>query len=213
MEKMFLAEIDSLDNENGCFASNSYFADFFGITKGRCTQIIKSLEAKKRITIVLKREGKQVVKRLIRVVNKLNNPSENIKHPYLENDEDNNTYINNTCITLEESQEKKEAKEVSFYLFEKILSVNKSFKGKRESWVKDIEKAIRIDKRTKQELIDCIDWIYNHPKGSFWIPNIMSGKKLRDRFDTMNMQAMVNPQNQQAQVIDAVLKARGGNNT
>jgi hypothetical protein len=96
IEKLFLVEIDSLDNKDGCFASNKYFAEFFGISKGRCTQIIKSLESKMFVNITLIREGKQVVKRLIRVVNKLNNPSKYSKQPYLENAQDNNTSISNT---------------------------------------------------------------------------------------------------------------------
>lgn len=103
MEKLFLVEIDSLDNEKGCYASNNYFADFFGISKGRCTQIIKSLEKKGLVTIKLEREGKNISKRIIKVVNKvntlvnkLNTPSENIKHPYLENAQENNTSNNNT---------------------------------------------------------------------------------------------------------------------
>jgi len=29
IQKLLLVEIDSLDNEKGCFASNDYFADFF----------------------------------------------------------------------------------------------------------------------------------------------------------------------------------------
>lgn len=29
LEKVMLSEIDSLDNENGCYATNDYFADFF----------------------------------------------------------------------------------------------------------------------------------------------------------------------------------------
>ena len=106
VEKVFLVEIDSLDNdEQGCFASNAYFAEFFQISKGRCSQIIRNLEAKGYITIILERKGKEVVKRLIRVVNKLNKvvnklntPSKYSKHPYLENDKDNNTYTNNTDI-------------------------------------------------------------------------------------------------------------------
>lgn len=98
MEKLFFIEIDSLDNEEYCFASNSYFAEFFDISKGRCTQIIKSLESKNLISIEHERKGKQIVKRLIRVVNKLNNPIKNIKQPYLENAQDNNTVINNTTI-------------------------------------------------------------------------------------------------------------------
>jgi hypothetical protein len=100
MEKCFLVEVDSLDNENGCFASNAHFSEFFAISKGRCTQILKSLEKKEYIKITLIRNGKQVVKRVIRilnrVVNKLNNPSELIKQPYLENAQGNNTVINNT---------------------------------------------------------------------------------------------------------------------
>lgn len=102
-EKVFLAEIDSLDNDNGCFASNKYFAEFFGLTKGRCSQIINSLEEKGFITIsYLYGENKSVEKRVIKVVNKLNTPSKfskggskNTKDPYLENDKDNNPSINN----------------------------------------------------------------------------------------------------------------------
>lgn len=103
-EKLFYVEIDSLDNEQGCFASNSHFAEFFDVSKGRCTQIIKSLESKKLITINLEYKGKQVVRRLIRVVNKLNTPLSNPKYPYLENAEDNNTTINNTVNNTAKSQ-------------------------------------------------------------------------------------------------------------
>lgn len=45
IEKLFLAEIDSLDNddEKGCFASNEYFGNFFGISEGSAANIISSL--------------------------------------------------------------------------------------------------------------------------------------------------------------------------
>lgn len=33
IEKVMLVEIDSLDNEDGCYANNNYFAEFFGISK------------------------------------------------------------------------------------------------------------------------------------------------------------------------------------
>lgn len=130
LEKIFLVEIDSLDNKDGCWASNKYFSEFFGVTKGRCTQIIKSLESKKFITIVLEREGKLITKRVIRVVNKLSTPSENIKQGYLENDEENNTSINNT-------------KEVSSIPYSKIIAylneqTGKSYKavGKNNDLIK-----------------------------------------------------------------------------
>ena len=98
LEKIFLVEIDSLDNDQNCYASNAYFADFFGISKGRCTQIIKSLEAKGFIQIQLIRDKNVIKKRVIRVVRKLNTPIAKTKQGYLENAEDNNTYLNNTDI-------------------------------------------------------------------------------------------------------------------
>ena len=61
IEKIFLVEIDSLDNEVGCFASNKYFAEFFNISKGRCSQIINKLQEKGLILIVFEREGKLIV--------------------------------------------------------------------------------------------------------------------------------------------------------
>ena len=50
-ERCFLTEIDSLDNDDGCFASNNYFADFFGLSKSRCSEIINKLEEKGLIKI------------------------------------------------------------------------------------------------------------------------------------------------------------------
>ena len=108
IEKVFLVEIDSLDNKFGCVASNAHFAQFFSISKGRCSQIIKDLEAKNLIKVEVERAGKQITKRTIKVVNKLNTPSkyskypsENIKQGYLENDEGSNTLIFNNTKTIE----------------------------------------------------------------------------------------------------------------
>lgn len=106
MEKLFLIEIDSLDNENWCFASNSYFSDFFWVTKWRCTQIIKQLESKNLINIVIERQWKMISKRIIRVVNKLNTPLVNkLNTGYLINDQDNNTLYSINITTLPPSEE------------------------------------------------------------------------------------------------------------
>jgi len=95
IEKCFLVEIDSLDNLDGCFASNGYFAEFFGVSKSRCSQIIKSIESKKLISIQYHYEGKQIIKRVLRI---LKGGIKNIKGGYLENAEDNNTKVNNTLL-------------------------------------------------------------------------------------------------------------------
>ncbi|MCK9344431.1 MAG: hypothetical protein M0P33_11035 [Massilibacteroides sp.] len=51
------------------------------------------------------------------------------------------------------------------------------------NWAKDIERLIRLDKRTPQEVEDVIMWCKSN--GNFWIPNILSGKKLREKFPTL----------------------------
>lgn len=43
-EKILLVEIESLDNEKGCFASNDYFADFLDVTKTTISTSISKLK-------------------------------------------------------------------------------------------------------------------------------------------------------------------------
>lgn len=114
-EKVFLVEINSLDNEEGCFASNGYFADFFQLSKGRVSQIISSLEKKELISLnyLYKLNSKEIEKRIIKIneekLNKILGIKEPVggiketkggiketKHPPLENAKGNNTTINNT---------------------------------------------------------------------------------------------------------------------
>ena len=107
LEKVFLVEIDSLDNENGCYASNEYFANFFKLSKNRCSEVIKSLEKKGLISIkyIYKKNSKAIDKRVIKVFDNSNTPIRNLDRPirkieegYSENCEDNNTVFNNTFI-------------------------------------------------------------------------------------------------------------------
>jgi len=92
---------------------------------------------------------------------------------------------------LETSTEKvPSAKKVAEYLLLKITQNNPEFVVQNiNAWIADIDKAMRIDNRTELQLMNCIEWIYHNPKGSFWIPNILSGRKLREKFNTMSMQA------------------------
>ena len=46
-EKVLLADIASLGGmSNGCFATNQYLADFFGLSKDRISKLISSLKNK-----------------------------------------------------------------------------------------------------------------------------------------------------------------------
>ncbi|MES5156617.1 helix-turn-helix domain-containing protein [Lactobacillus crispatus] len=73
MEVVLITEIDSLDGENGCFASNKHFADFLGVTSGRASQLITDLKEKGYIQVTYTTNN-NVTQRIIRVVNKLNTP-------------------------------------------------------------------------------------------------------------------------------------------
>ena len=49
-----------------------------------------------------------------------------------------------------------------------------------ELWAADIEKINRLDNRSYEDIEKVIRWIKT--PGNFWLPNIMSGKKLRIQF-------------------------------
>jgi hypothetical protein len=50
-------------------------------------------------------------------------------------------------------------------------------------WATDIEKLIRLDKRTPEEIRAVILWC--QAPGCFWASNVLSGSKLREKFDTL----------------------------
>ena len=99
MEKLLLVEIDSLDAEKGCFASNDYFAKFFQLSKSRISDLIGQLVSKGYITTFLLYEGKQVKRREITMVipiRKFEGGIRKTEEGYSENAQDINTLVNNT---------------------------------------------------------------------------------------------------------------------
>jgi hypothetical protein len=98
IEKLFLVEIDSLDNENGCFASNKYFADFFDLSKVRVSNIISQLVKKGYITIQMtyKPNSKQIDKRVLKktLLGNKTKKETPIKEKYKDNNKDLNNSFN-----------------------------------------------------------------------------------------------------------------------
>jgi hypothetical protein len=133
MEKLFLVEIDSLDNDNGCFASNNHFSEFFNLSASRCSEIISSLTKKQYISAVFERKDCKIVKRILKVIN--NTSSRNTENPFgkggeppSEKAEGINTLINNTSnISLSDelppTKAKTNKKEVKTY-FEDNAKMN-----------------------------------------------------------------------------------------
>jgi hypothetical protein len=66
MEKVLFVEIHSLDNEDGCYASNRHFAEFFDVSERQIQNVIAALKSKGFIFVTIKNR----FEREIRVVGK-----------------------------------------------------------------------------------------------------------------------------------------------
>lgn len=190
-EKVLLTEINSLDNDKGCFASNSYFSEFFDLSRSRISQIIKSLTTKKYIKVRLIYEGKAVKKRVINIlttpVANMNlggkNPKEGgeeLRRGYLGNASDNNT-SNNTdnntvIITMPPNKNLVEdcLKNCLKFFPEHLHPKNKN------TWLDTIEKLNRIDGVPFLEIERIVKATREDP---FWGKNFLSMTKLRKKKD------------------------------
>ncbi|MBE0425775.1 MAG: replication protein [Nitrospirae bacterium] len=82
---------------------------------------------------------------------------------------------------------------LSSLLADKMLANNpkhRSLNGEKEStiqkWADAIEKLHRIDKQTVEDIKTVIEWSQKDP---FWKVNILSGEKLREKWDVLYLQA------------------------
>ena len=79
MEVVILTEIDSLDGDNGCFASNNHFARFIGMTPAYVSKIIKHLKEKGYISVNYKTENR-VTTRSIKIIRGINSSKRGINN-------------------------------------------------------------------------------------------------------------------------------------
>tara|TARA_R110000803_G_scaffold137211_1_gene204187 strand:- start:1236 stop:1850 length:615 start_codon:yes stop_codon:yes gene_type:complete len=121
-EKVFLVEIDSLNNERGCYANNNYFGKFFGLSATRVSLVIGSLIKKGYVTsTILQSEGN---KRILKTsLTKVKDPiQQSLKH-------------NNTVSSTTNNKDNKEKEEI-FELFWNIYDKPVSKKPAKEKFLK-----------------------------------------------------------------------------
>lgn len=70
IEKLVLTELDSLDNDDGCFATNEYIGNFFNLSKDRISRIVSKLAKENYISVsfIYKPNSKQIEKRVIKIL-------------------------------------------------------------------------------------------------------------------------------------------------
>jgi len=129
-EKVFLVEIDSLNNNGGCYASNSYFGKFFGLSNTRVSLVIKSLIEKGYVISNINQE--QGNKRILKTcLTKVKDPiKQKLKH-------------NNTVIKTDNNE-----KEKLFEIFWKLYDKSVSKKPAKDKFLKlsieDCKKCINV---------------------------------------------------------------------
>lgn len=102
-EKCFLAEINSLDNGGGCYATNTHFSKVSNLSKNRCTEIIQSLKDKNVISIDYEYDGEEIKKRILKIKKSFGLKTcveKNVKNGVLEK---SSTYSEKGNLVLEKS--------------------------------------------------------------------------------------------------------------
>lgn len=205
MEKLILVEIDSLDNEDGCFASNEYFSKFFSLSKNRCSEIIKSLEEKGYIEIkyVYHNDSKAIAKRIIRCTRKTDRPIRNIdrgvrkiEEGYSENCEDNNTSFNNTFNNTVNKRDIVEQSPTTPIPYAEIIDylnqkTGKHFKATSEENRRNIrarfKKGFTVDDFKKVIDIKTDQWINDKKMSIYLRPSTLFGSKFEGYLNELSV--------------------------
>lgn len=207
MEKLVLVEIDSLDNEEGCFASNDHFSKFFSLSKNRCSEIIKSLEKKGYITIeyVYQQGSKAISKRVIKCVRKfdegireIDNPTRKTEEGYSEKCEDNNTSFSNTFNNTSNKKDIVEQSSTAPIPYEEIVQylnqkTGKNFKSTSKATQRHI-KARFTDGFVLddfKQVIDnkCGDWLRDRKMKEYLRPETLFGTKFESYLNSKSTTA------------------------
>ena len=207
MEKLVLVEIDSLDNEEGCFASNDHFSKFFSLSKNRCSEIIKSLEKKGYITIeyVYQQGSKAISKRVIKCVRKIDegireidNPTRKTEEGYSEKCEDNNTSFSNTFNNTSNKKDIVEQSSTAPIPYEEIVQYLNQKTGKN---FKSTSKATQCHIKARftdgfvlddfKQVIDnkCGDWLRDRKMKEYLRPETLFGAKFESYLNSKSTTA------------------------
>ncbi len=137
----------------------------------------------------------------IGIKNVLNEIPEDILAKISEIDINYNKGIDRVCIESELSKSKLKSKSISKlisyspkslelakFLYKLIKDNNPDWyvKPNWDTWAKDIDKIIRLDNRTYEQVKFMIEWVQ---ADDFWSQNVLSPSKLREKFNDLVVRA------------------------
>ena len=183
---MVLSMIRELQPFHG---SNKYIADKLNLTSRAVSTIITQLYNKKIVKISGRTSARVITIEETSLVdyrrNFVSTKEETSKTK--EETSTNSKYIkdnkDNSKVTHLEKAEYRQLATLLMTLHQIEDSKYKKTDSQLNSWASDIRKLVEIDNRSLPEVENLIRWAKT--PGNFWFPNIMSGKKLRDKADTL----------------------------
>lgn len=210
--KLLYGEITALCNEKGyCWATNDYFSRLYSVSKRTISTWIKSLCDAGYISteFVVDNNNHKVKMRCLKVeanfdahLMKTSIPSrKKVPESHEENFAENNT-INNISssqifndVKINDNgvkNKKNFATDSDPYLLARFLEKNiaennpkfPESESQRQRWAKDIDLMIRKDKLDVDDIAEVIEWCQ---QDSFWRSNILSGKKLREKYQQLSI--------------------------
>lgn len=203
--KLLYGEITALCNEKGyCWAGNSYFADLYGVSKVSISKWINQLVSKGYLSSEISyREGtKEILHRYLRIVNDpikeiFNTPQRKLNDPIKEKFKDNTTSNITTNITSNKKKDRNSAEaeydgespymKLANLLFEEIKKNNDEAKQPNlQTWANDFRKLVELDGKSIENVETVIKW---SQQDKFWKSNVLSAKKVREKYDTLKIQS------------------------
>lgn len=210
--KLLYGEITALCNEKGyCWATNDYFSKLYSVSKRTISTWIKSLCNAGYISaeLVLDNSSQKVKMRCLKVeanfdahLMKTSIPSrKKVPDPHEENFAENNTINNISSSQIFEQpkindngikNKKNFEADSDPYLLAKFLENNitennqkfPKSESQRQRWAKDFDLMIRRDKIDADDIAEVIEWCQ---RDNFWRSNILSGKKIREKYQQLRM--------------------------
>lgn len=179
-EKLMYGEITAMSNKKGyCWATNSYFAELYGVHKNTVSNWVSSLSEKGYIKIVLiyKKDSKEVKERKIYINDvPVKNNVDEVKEKESESEKEKNDVKYNKIHS-------ELAKILWGYV---IQNFPKTKKPNVDVWSDNIRLMMEQDGLSEIEIKNAIHWSQNN---KFWKTNIRSTSKLRKQYEELYAQA------------------------
>lgn len=209
--KLLYGEITALANQCGyCFASNSYFAELYGVDERTVRRWLESLKKLNFIKIETDKSSvhwqrkiwiSQEIQNIFMGGQNCHTPRTKVSAPPDKNAPNNTTYNNTSnkgvkimsqvqapddVPALPPSNISKESQEIAQEIFKRVQEIHPKAKLPNfASWAKTLELINKRDNRSWDEIRVMLKWAYEH---DFWYKQIQSPEALRRHWDKMAIQ-------------------------